>query len=66
MTNFEKIRNMTQDETVSYIGDELCEIYGDCEHCPMVYDYGIGDYDFKVCMSDFLVDWLKMEIQTKH
>ena len=59
MTNFEKLKNMTQDEVVAYIRDGLCEAYFNCCGCPMLSEH-LGAED---CVSDIFADWLEAEIQ---
>lgn len=54
MTNFEKLKSMTQDEAVKYLKIGLCPLYENCcEKCPM-------DSPEK-CMSDIFANWLEME-----
>lgn len=59
MTNFEKLKSMTQDEVVAYIRDGLCEMYNNCEGCPMLSEH-FGAED---CVGDIFADWLEMEIE---
>lgn len=59
MTNFEKLKNMTQDEAVEYIRYRLCFICGGCEDCPMFHGYP----NFESCISDVFADWLEAEVK---
>lgn len=57
MTIFEKIKNMNQDEAIEYIRNGLCKLYKLCDDCP-IYSYNLDD-----CTSEFLINFLEIEVQ---
>lgn len=58
MTNFEKLKSITQDEAVEYMRNGLCRVYGNCcKNCPM------NDDDIDYCMGDTFANWLEMPVK---
>lgn len=57
MTNFEKLKSMSQKDAVEYLENGICKVHTDtCEECPF-YTPEVDGY----CINEVFAGWLEEE-----